>query len=145
MLRLKGANDDQDKKFPPSRREFGGMSLFRLLAGAGTAFLFASVVYNVAMNPPHAKFDSSEWKADTSVCAFYFGGNRKGMAEDLQQRLMVLRPDRDEVAQLLGEPGYFQTESLWSYHAGTSTMDCLTFDVRFDGDGVLSEARLVQH
>ena len=121
------------------------MSLFRWLAGVGTAFLIGSVVYNVAMNPPHATFDSMEWKNDTSVCAFYFGGNRKGMAEDLRQRLMTDRPGRDEVTRLLGEPGAYQTETLWSYHAGTSTMDCLSFDVRFDQDGVVSDARLVQH
>ena len=121
------------------------MSLVRSLATAGLAFLSALVVYNVVINPTRATFDSIEWKDDTSVCAFYFGGSRKGMAEDLQRRLMADRPDRDEVTRLLGEPGYYQTEALWSYHAGTSTMDCLTFDVRFDQDGVVSDARLVQH
>ena len=136
-------------RFPPLLKQAQISLLDIFIVGLLLAALVA------VMAPPAVKtgdvaFDSAKWRADSGGCstiAFFSTGIRSGMAVDLARILKETRPKpaRRTVEQLLGEPDISKTEHLWSYSSGTSTMDCLTFDVVFDQSGVVVDAYRIQH
>jgi hypothetical protein len=113
-----------------------------------SALIFLVWAILIILNPIKPKqlvFDAERWKADKSECSFYFKGDRQYMIKDLQQFLSQQRFNRPMVEELLGDALFFQDENSWSYYAGTSTMDCQSFDITFDDNGYLIKTELVQH
>ena len=122
------------------------MKITKLLTISGLIFLVLSLL--IIINPIVSKqmlFNSERWKADQSECSFYFKGDRQYMLEDLQLFLSQQRFNRPMVEELLGDALFFQDENSWSYYAGTSTMDCQSFDITFDENGYLIKTELIQH
>ncbi len=110
-----------------------------------TACVFLYLKPSVFVPAPRS-FDAKAWLADGSGCSFFSDHPRQQMAEDLM-RLLADRsppPGMKDIAALLG-PADDAHGPLWRYRAGTSTLDCLTFDIAFDGTGRYVSARLVQH
>lgn len=89
-------------------------------------------------------FNASLWKAETEQCSFYSISNRNRMAKDLARIVLATPMEPQQILSLLGEPDFWFTENHWGYHAGTSTMDCMTFDI-YISDNRVTDARLVQH
>ena len=91
-------------------------------------------------------FDSEKWRAESgrpSTCsAFFSTGIRRSMTADLSRILLETapRPGKQDVERMLGQPNASKTERLWSYWAGASTMDCLTFNIVFDEIGTVVSA-----
>ena len=114
-------------------------------AGVLVVLLLAFIGPDLMREP--LAFDSARWRADRSGCSFYVVSARARMAGDLTKRLLdpVSRPQKAAVEQMLGPPDVVMGPHVWSYSSGTSTMDCMTFDVAFDEHGSVTGARLVQH
>ncbi|RPI46122.1 MAG: hypothetical protein EHM59_08305 [Betaproteobacteria bacterium] len=91
-------------------------------------------------------FDAERWRADRTGCSFYTSGVRSQMSKDLAQSLLASNPRhrKPEVERMLGPPDAGKSRGAWHYSAGTSTMDCLTFNVEFDESGAVRDAYLTQ-
>lgn len=119
------------------------MDVLVLLLLAACVFLYLTPS---VFEPAPRGFDAAAWRADDSGCSFYSSHPRQRMAEDLR-RLLADRsppPGMKDIEALLG-PADDAHGPLWRYRAGTSTLDCLSFDIAFDGGGRYVSARLVQH
>jgi hypothetical protein len=123
--------------------------IVRLLIATGVGIIlltsFVFIINHLSKKSQHIPFHSQEWKNDTSVCAFYFGGDRKKMFKNLQKILTESQFNKQKITELLGKPKLQQSKNLWSYHSGTSTMDCLSFDITFDQNGFVIDSQLIQH
>ena len=116
-----------------------------ILISLSLLVILASVLLFYPFKNKTMVFDSKKWKEDISECSFFSPGIRKHMIADLQQLLSEQRFNRPMLEELLGEALFFQDENSWSYYAGTSTIDCLSFDVLFDDNGFIVDTKLVQH
>lgn len=121
-----------------------------IVAGASIFLLY------IAFAPPtvtirDVAFDSAKWRAESSSCmanmAHFSANDRSMMAGDLARLLLETDPalNKQDVVQLLGEPDAYKYQRSWGYRSGASTMDCLTFDIVFDENGIISSAGQVQH
>lgn len=67
------------------------------------------------------------------------------MVKDLSQILVKDSANKQKVKYLLGEPKLQKSENRWSYYSGTSTMDCLSFDIIFDEKNMVMDSKLIQY
>jgi len=116
------------------------------LIGIAIAAL-AAVLAGPYTEPVELAFEAERWRADHAGCSLYTTSERKQMSRDLAQKLLAASPPpaRAEVERMLGTPDAERSDRTWRYRAGTSTMDCLTFTIRFDDQGRLRAAYLAQH
>ena len=114
------------------------------IVAIGAPIIVVILVFTIPDSGPRdIAFDSGKWRAESgrsATCsAFLSNSIRRRMTKDLSRILLETtpRPGKQDVERMLGQPNAFKTERLWSYWAGASTMDCVTFDVVFDESGTV--------
>ena len=115
----------------------------------GLGFIFGALylalylyVYHTDTGP--STLDSNSWKNDQSGCSFYGNNTRTRMADAVIAWVEETSPNKDSVDKMLGPPIMEQSEHLWRYHAGTSSIDCLSLHITF-ANGEKTKASLQQH
>jgi len=107
------------------------------------------LLYFLIQNKPakHISFNSQVWQEETNSCVFLFLKNsqRKRMYADLKKILLKTPTYKVNVIQLLGDPELFKQQQRWSYHSGSSTMDCMSLDIEFDQQEKVIAVQLFQH
>jgi hypothetical protein len=113
----------------------------------GAPILIVMLVFTASNSGPRdIAFDSEKWRAESGrspTCSAFFSTSiRRRMTSDLSRILLETtpRPHKQDVEQMLGQPNASKTDRLWSYWAGASTMDCLTFNIVFDESGTVVSA-----
>jgi len=91
-------------------------------------------------------FDAERWRADRPSCSFFTSSVRAQMSKDLARSLVESspRPGQADIERMLGAPDASKSARSWSYRAGGSMADCLTFNVDFDEGGAVRAAYLAQ-
>ncbi len=100
-------------------------------------------VYDLNQSSKPINFDSKKWQRDISGCSA--GNIRKPMADDLMNILNKSKMNKSQVNLLLGRPELYKKDELWSYYAGADFIDCLSFDIHFDKQGLIEKSQLTQH